>query len=86
MRRVQLPGMWQIGPEIINGADQDVSASGSVGEEGVSCSGSEQARVALVRIGETQLDVLPIRLRLTAGAVLAGAVQRGSGIVIQSRE
>ena len=47
---------------------------------------AEQARVAFVRIGETQLDVLPIRLRLAAGAVRAGAVQRGIRIVIQSRE
>jgi hypothetical protein len=35
-------------------------------------------------IGETQLDVLSERLRLTAGAVRAAAVQRGTRVVIQS--
>lgn len=39
-----------------------------------------------MRIDETQLDILPVRLRLTAGAVRAGAVQRGTRVVIQSRE
>jgi len=37
------------------------------------------------RVGETQLDVLPVSLRLTARAVWAGAVQWGAGVVIQSR-
>ena len=39
-----------------------------------------------MRIEETQLDILPVRLRLTAGAVRAGAVQRGTRVVIQPRE
>ena len=63
-------------PDVI---DLDVSASGSVVEEEASCSGCRTGQVALVRIGETQLDVLPVRLRLTAGAVRAGAVQWGWG-------
>ncbi len=42
-----------------------------------------------MRIGETQLDVLPVRLRLTPGAVrvgLAGGLQRSVRVVIQARE
>ena len=47
---------------------------------------AEEAGVGLVRIGETQFVVLPERLGLAAWAVRARAVQRGVGIVIQSRE
>jgi len=38
-----------------------------------------------MRIAETQLDLLPVRLRLTAGTVRA-ARERGARVVIQSRE
>ena len=37
-----------------------------------------------MRIEETQFDVLPIGLGLTAGAVRTAAVQRRARVVIQS--
>ena len=47
---------------------------------------TEQARIALVRIRETELDILSERLRLAAGAVRARAVQRSARVVVVSRE
>jgi hypothetical protein len=37
-----------------------------------------------MRIGETQLVLLTERLRPTTGAVRAGAVERGTRVVIES--
>ena len=44
------------------------------------------AGIEPVRISETQLDILPERLRLTARPVRAGAVQRCARVVIVPRE
>ena len=42
------------------------------------------ARVELVGTDQTQLDVLPVGLRLTAGAVRPAAVQRGGRVIVQA--
>src|SRR5215207_6795393 len=79
-------GRWQIGPDILSGPIRTSVGPVRLGRKGCPVRVAEQARVGFVRIVESQLDVLPVRLRLAAGAVRAGAVQRSSGIVIQSRE